>query len=92
MDVREQAEFDRLTVEALDGAKNEWEWSKARLTANATLANSTVVCRAGAASEEPLYSYTSKLTGKRIDKCVLACQELMIVPTDAGIVYGGTDH
>ena len=32
--VREQADIDKLMVEALEGAKNEWGWSKAKLGAN----------------------------------------------------------
>ena len=50
MDVWEQAEIDKLTVETLDGAKNEWCWSIAKLYANATLAMS--MTRAGVAASE----------------------------------------
>merc|ERR1712136_412930 len=77
MDVREQAKIDKLMVETLDGSKNEWGWSKSKLGANAILAISMAVCRAGAAANEmTLYSYISKLAGKPTDK-------FMIMPTGA---------
>merc|ERR1719148_494428 len=72
MDVSDQAGIDKLMVEELDGSKNEWGWSKAKLGANAILAVSMAVCRAGAASSEmPLYQYIAKLAGKPMDKFVL---------------------
>ena len=71
MDVWEQAEIDKLLVETLDGTKNEWCWPRANFSANATLAISTRVCRAGAASEVSLCTYISKLTGKPTDKFML---------------------
>ena len=49
--VGEQADTDKLMVETLDGTKNEWRWSKAKISPNATLATSMTVCRAGAAVE-----------------------------------------
>ena len=68
MDVWEQPEIDKLLVETLDGSKYERYWSRANFSANATLAISTTVCRAGAAkSEVRLYTYISKLTGKPTD-------------------------
>ena len=51
LDVLEQAEIDKLLVETHDGTKNEWCWSRAKFSANATLPISMTVCRAGAASE-----------------------------------------
>merc|ERR1712136_466185 len=80
MDVRQQSEIDKLMVETLDGSKNEWGWSKAKLGANAILAISMAVCRAGAAaSEVPLYSYISKLGGKPTDKFVLPVPSFNVI-------------
>ena len=75
--------------ETLEGTKNEWGWSKAKLGANTPLAISMTDCRAGAAVE---------LADKRTDKFVmpvfsteesrainrLACLELISVPTGTG--------
>jgi len=72
MDVTNQAEIDKVMVEELDGTKNEWGWSKGKLGANAILAVSMAVCRAGAAaSEMPLYQYIAKISGKPMDKFVM---------------------
>ena len=65
MDVWEQPEIFKLLVETLDGSKNEWCWSRANFSANATLAISTTVCRAGAVKNEVrLFTFISKLTDK----------------------------
>ena len=65
MDGWEQTEIDKLLVETLDGTKNEWCWSRANFRADATLAISMTVCRAGAAdSEVSLCTYISRLTDK----------------------------
>merc|ERR1719384_127297 len=72
MDVREQTAIDKKMVEELDGTKNEWGWSKSKLGANAILAVSMAVCRAGAAaSGMPLYQYIAKIGGKSIDNFVM---------------------
>ena len=56
-DPTEQKEIDELIIE-LDGTKN-----KAKLGANAILAVSMVVCRAGAAATNlPLYKYINKIS------------------------------
>jgi len=69
MDVTEQSKIDKFMVEELDGSQNEWGWCKAKLGANAILAVSMAVCRAGAAaSEMPLYQYIAKLGGKPMDQ------------------------
>jgi len=84
LDVRNQSAIDKLMVEELDGSKNEWGWSKAKLGANAILAVSMAVCRAGAAaSEMPLYQYLAKLSNKPTDKFV------MPVPA-FNVINGGT--
>ena len=59
-----QPEIDKLLFETPDGSKYEWSWSTANFSANATLAISMTVCRAGAAKcEVRLYTYISKRTG-----------------------------
>merc|ERR1712241_795096 len=71
LDVTEQEKIDKVMVEELDGTKNEWGWCKSKLGANAILAVSMALCRAGAAaSEMPLYQYIAKLAGKPLDRFV----------------------
>jgi len=80
MDVTKQAEIDKLMVEVLDGSKNEWGWSKSVLGANAILAVSMALCRAGAAaSMMPLYEYIAKLAGKPVDKFVMPVPSLNVI-------------
>lgn len=56
MDVTKQLEIDKKMVEEIDGTKNEWGWSKSKIGANAILAVSLAVARAGAAARDiPLY-------------------------------------
>lgn len=60
----EQETIDKLMVEELDGSKNEYGWSKSKLGANAILAVSLAVSRAGAAASGlPLYKYVAQLAG-----------------------------
>jgi len=80
MDVTRQAEIDKLMVETLDGTKNEWGWSKSKLGANAILAVSMAVCRAGAAaSEMPLYQYIAALAGKPTDRFVMPVPSFNVI-------------
>jgi len=80
MDVREQSKIDKLMVEELDGSKNEWGWSKSKLGANAILAVSMAVCRAGAAaSAVPLYAYIAKIAGKPTDKYVMPVPSFNVI-------------
>lgn len=80
MDVTEQVKIDNKMVQELDGSKNEWGWSKSKLGANAILAVSMAVCRAGAAaSEMPLYQYIAKLAGKPMDKFVMPVPCLNVI-------------
>merc|ERR1711979_180265 len=80
LDVTEQEKIDKLMVEELDGSKNEWGWSKSKLGANAILAVSMAVCRAGAAaSEMPLYQYVAKLSGKPTDKFVMPVPSFNVI-------------
>merc|ERR1712241_793206 len=80
LDVTEQEKIDKVMVEELDGSKNEWGWSKSKLGANAILAVSMAVCRAGAAaSEMPLYQYIAKLAGKPMEKFVMPVPSLNVI-------------
>lgn len=66
MDATQQATIDKYMAESLDGSTNEGGWSKSKLGANAVLAVSMAVCRAGAAANdlEP-FEYIAKLAGKQ---------------------------
>nr|QWE91318.1 enolase [Placidida sp.] len=81
-DVREQAAIDKFMVEELDGTKNEWGWCKQRLGANAILAVSLAVCKAGAkAAGKPLYAHIAALAGN----------PKLVLPVPAfNIINGGT--
>lgn len=79
-DVTNQSELDKLMVETLDASQNEWGWSKSKLGANAILAVSMAVCRAGAAAKkEPLYKYIAKLAGKPTEKMVMPVPCLNVI-------------
>merc|ERR1719329_990466 len=70
--VTDQAGIDKLMVEVLDGTQNDWGWSKSKLGANAILAVSMAVCRAGAAASQiPLYEYIANISGRRTDNFVM---------------------
>lgn len=85
MDATQQVKIDHLMVENLDGSKNEWGWSKSKLGANAILAVSMAVCRAGAAHKKlPLYKYVATLAGNATEK--------MILPVPAFNVINGGSH
>jgi len=80
MDVTDQSKIDNLMVQELDGSKNEWGWSKAKLGANAILAVSMAVCRAGAAANQmPLYQYIAKISGKPTDKFVMPVPSFNVI-------------
>jgi len=80
MNVQEQKVLDKLMVETLDGSKNEWGWSKSKLGANAILAVSMAICRAGAAaSETTLYEYIARLSGQPTDKFVLPVPSFNVI-------------
>merc|ERR550525_584418 len=80
MDVREQVKIDTFMIEELDGSQNEWGWSKSKLGANAILAVSMAVCRAGAAaSKMPLYQYIAKLSGKPESKFVMPVPSFNVI-------------
>merc|ERR1719456_827834 len=80
MDVRKQTEIDTKMVQVLDGTTNEWGWCKAKLGANAILAVSMAVCRAGAAaSQMTLYEYIAKLSGQPTDKFVMPVPSFNVI-------------
>merc|ERR1712129_19049 len=80
MDVTQQKQIDDLMVQTLDGTTNEWGWCKSKLGANAILAVSMAVCRAGAAaSEMPLYQYIAKLGGKPMDNFVMPVPSFNVI-------------
>jgi enolase len=80
LDVTKQTMIDKLMVEQIDGTQNEWGWSKSKLGANAILAVSMAVCRAGAAaSKMPLYKYIARLAGKPTDNFVMPVPSLNVI-------------
>jgi enolase len=80
MDVTNQNGIDKLMVEELDGTQNDWGWSKSNLGANAILAVSMAVCRAGAASMQmPLYEYIANIAGKPTDKFVMPVPSFNVI-------------
>merc|ERR1712176_1121406 len=80
MDVTEQSKIDKKMVEELDGTTNEWGWCKSKLGANAILAISMAVCRAGAAAkEQPLYEYIANLAGKPTDQFVMPVPSFNVI-------------
>merc|ERR1719517_246278 len=79
-DVTKQAEIDKIMVETLDGSQNEWGWSKAKLGANAILAVSMAVARAGAAaSQMPLYKYLARLSSQPCDNYVMPVPSFNVI-------------
>lgn len=67
-------------VETLDGSKNDYGWSKSKLGANAILAVSLALARAGAADKGvPLYKYLAALAKKRTDKYILPVPSLNVI-------------
>lgn len=78
--VLEQAELDKMMYEELDGSQNEWGWSKEKLGANAILAVSMAICRAGAAAKNlTLYQRIAELAGKTADKYVLPVPSFNVI-------------
>merc|ERR1711998_785252 len=80
MEVTKQKEIDALMIQTLDGSQNDWGWSKGVLGANAILAVSMAVCRAGAASMQmALYEYIANLAGKPTDKFVMPVPSFNVI-------------
>lgn len=77
-------------VKDLDGSQSEYGWSKNRLGANAVLAVSLAVARAGAAAQRlPLYEHIHTLTG---DKFINPMKDKFILPCPAFNVINGGKH
>eukprot|EP00419_Tripos_fusus_P009211 CAMPEP_0172661450 /NCGR_PEP_ID=MMETSP1074-20121228/4706_1 /TAXON_ID=2916 /ORGANISM="Ceratium fusus, Strain PA161109" /LENGTH=788 /DNA_ID=CAMNT_0013477219 /DNA_START=23 /DNA_END=2389 /DNA_ORIENTATION=+ len=80
MEVTQQREIDNLMIETLDGTQNDWGWSKSKLGANAILAVSMAVCRAGSASMQmPLYEYIANLAGRPTEKYVMPVPSFNVI-------------
>lgn len=78
-----QKEIDNYIVEQLDGTKNEWGWCKTHLGANAILAVSLAVCKAGAAhSGKSLFVHLADL----------ADTKKLVLPVPAFNVINGGSH
>merc|ERR1719220_1604247 len=72
LDVTEQEKIDKVMIEVLDGTQNDWGWSKSKLGANAILAVSMAVCRAGSAAQQlPLYKHIAGIAKKPTDAFVM---------------------
>eukprot|EP00466_Bigelowiella_natans_P015821 jgi/Bigna1/92141/estExt_fgenesh1_pm.C_40028 len=82
-DPTQQRELDDFMVRELDGSKNEWGWSKAKLGANAILGVSMAVARAGAAAKKvPLYRHIADLAGNT----------KLVLPVPAFNIINGGSH
>ncbi|XP_074556417.1 enolase-like [Curcuma longa] len=70
-------------VQQLDGTQNEWGWCKQKLGANAILAVSLAVCKAGASVKKiPLYQHIANLAGNKN----------LVLPVPAFNVINGGSH
>jgi enolase len=79
-DVTKQSELDKYMVETLDGTSNEWGACKSKLGANAILAVSMAICRAGAAAKKiPLYKHIAELAGRDTSKFVLPVPSFNVI-------------
>lgn len=82
-DPTQQTAIDNLMVQKLDGTVNEWGWCKERLGANAILAVSLAVCKAGASVLKiPLYKHIANLAGNT----------KLVLPVPAFNVINGGSH
>ena len=82
-DPTEQTQIDNFMVQELDGTKNEWGWCKQKLGANAILAVSLAVCKAGASVKKiPLYQHIANLAGNKN----------LVLPVPAFNVINGGSH
>ncbi|XBI77875.1 hypothetical protein VPH35_087671 [Triticum aestivum] len=78
-----QTELDNFMVQQLDGTKNEWGWCKQKLGANAILAVSLAICKAGASIKKiPLYQHIANLAGNK----------QLVLPVPAFNVINGGSH
>nr|GEU73348.1 enolase [Tanacetum cinerariifolium] len=82
-DATDQAGIDNFMVQQLDGTQNEWGWCKQKLGANAILAVSLALCKAGASVLKiPLYKHIANLAGNKN----------LVLPVPAFNVINGGSH
>ncbi|TYI10747.1 hypothetical protein ES332_A09G162500v1 [Gossypium tomentosum] len=82
-DPTQQTAIDNFMVQQLDGTQNEWGWCKQKLGANAILAVSLAVCKAGAeVLNIPLYRHIANLAGNK----------KLVLPVPAFNVINGGSH
>ncbi|KAL3825821.1 hypothetical protein ACJIZ3_021850 [Penstemon smallii] len=82
-DPTNQTAIDNFMVQQLDGTQNEWGWCKQKLGANAILAVSLALCKAGAAALNiPLYKHIANLAGNK----------KLVLPVPAFNVINGGSH
>ncbi|KAL3532041.1 hypothetical protein ACH5RR_005562 [Cinchona calisaya] len=82
-DPTDQTGIDNFMVHQLDGTQNEWGWCKQKLGANAILAVSLAVCKAGAAVKNlPLYKHIANVAGNK----------KLVLPVPAFNVINGGSH
>jgi len=82
-DPTEQTQIDNYMVQKLDGTSNEWGWCKQKLGANAILAVSLAVCKAGASVKKiPLYQHIANIAGNKH----------VVLPVPAFNVINGGSH
>ncbi|KAJ7526657.1 hypothetical protein O6H91_16G017300 [Diphasiastrum complanatum] len=82
-DPTDQAGIDNFMVQELDGTQNQWGWCKQKLGANAILAVSLAVCKAGAGVKKiPLYQHIANLAGN----------PKLVLPVPAFNVINGGSH
>ncbi|KAF5803607.1 putative phosphopyruvate hydratase [Helianthus annuus] len=82
-DPTDQTGIDNFMVQQLDGTQNEWGWCKQKLGANAILAVSLAVCKAGASVlKTPLYKHIANLAGNKN----------LVLPVPAFNVINGGSH
>ena len=80
-----QATLDMLMVKELDGSESEWGYTKGKLGANAILAVSIALCKAGAAQrDKPLYRYIADLAGTCSRRPLISaglCNHTLLAPS-----------
>jgi len=82
-DPTDQTGIDNFMVQQLDGTQNEWGWCKQKLGANAILAVSLAVCKAGASVlKTSLYKHIANLAGNKN----------LVLPVPAFNVINGGSH
>ncbi|KAF6138249.1 hypothetical protein GIB67_019419 [Kingdonia uniflora] len=82
-DPTNQTDIDNFMVQQLDGTVNEWGWCKQKLGANAILAVSLALCKAGASvNKNPLHKHIANLAGNKT----------LVLPVPAFNVINGGSH